>query len=95
MRNALNPRLNPELPVSVWELLRHYSSVCEAVCDAIRRSGLPQKVFYLELGMSRSTFDRRMRRQDWRPEELEVLLRLVEVGGVTKAKRRQGWWKWW
>ena len=95
MMNIPKQRLDAELPVSVWELLRHYGSVCESVCDAIRRSGLPQKVFYLELGMSRSTFDRRMRRQDWRPEELEVLLRLVEVQPAAKPKRRQGWWKWW
>ena len=95
MLSPLKAPLSPELPLSVWELLKHYSQVCEAVCQAIRRSGQPQKVFYLELGMSRSTFDRRMRRQDWRPEELAVLLGLVEVGEVQRTTVRRAWWKWW
>ncbi|MEM6265110.1 MAG: hypothetical protein AAGI38_21560 [Bacteroidota bacterium] len=67
-----------DLPETLWLLVRNYGTICEEVTDGIRSSGLPQKAFYLELGMSRATFDRRMRHQDWRPEELAVLVEMLQ-----------------
>lgn len=79
------------MPDAVRYLLSHYTEICEQMTGAIRRDGRPQKVFYLALGMSRATFDRRMRRNDWRPEELGVLVGMVggndlESNNIEKAK---------
>lgn len=65
-------------------LLRDYERICEEVCDAIRRSEKPQKYYYLTLGMSRTTFHRRMRRERWELAELAALLRMVD-GEVGEA----------
>jgi hypothetical protein len=69
------------------EMLREYDALCAGVCRAIRRSGQPQKYYYLTLGISRTTFHRRMRDERWTLEELRQLLEMV--GEVE----RRPWWK--
>ena len=65
-----------QLLEAVRFLLVHYEEVCEGATDAVRASGLPQKFFYLEMGISRATFDRRMRRSDWTVRELGMLVEM-------------------
>jgi hypothetical protein len=61
-----------------WQiLLDNYEQICSRTSQQILASGRVQKYFYLSLGMSRSTFERRLRSNDWRPQELRRLMELL------------------
>ena len=75
-------------------MIRDYEAICTRVCQAIRRSDRPQKYFYLSLGISRTTFHRRMRDERWQLDELAHLLRMVEEEKAPQAKEVNRIWKW-
>ena len=59
------------------ELIRAYENICASTSQQIRASGRVQKYFYLSMGMSRSTFERRMRTNAWTLKELWMLAGLL------------------
>ncbi|RMG57491.1 MAG: hypothetical protein D6722_24830 [Bacteroidetes bacterium] len=70
-------RVPKAAPPPVRVLARDYERLCGEVCDAIRRSERPQKYYYLSLGMSRSTWHRRLRAGRWTLAELGQLMGLL------------------
>ena len=63
--------------VVVREMCETYEEVCEWLPGAIIRDGRPQRYYYERLGISRSTWHRRMRLGDWTMREIGVLVGLL------------------
>ena len=61
------------LKTRLKQVVEDYREACNYVPELIKQSGLKHTFIQENLGMVRSTFSDRMKKCNWKPEELEKL----------------------
>lgn len=64
-----------------------YRQACEMVPVLIEQSGRTQKWYYEQMGLSRTAFERRLKENNWKPEQLQVLDQLIKSQQNTPMTR--------
>ena len=61
----------------IVDTIKDYKQLCEDLPSIIERSGRKHKFFYENLGISRSAWNYKLKKQTWEPEQLEKIIELI------------------